>query len=289
MFEDGRDVLVVVDSETRRVASIGERVSECGVDEGEVRDEVGGRAVAGLGRPVVLVLHALKRSHAVRDAVANDLVHHVPRGNGIAESGDRLLDVLRDDVVHEVRRRDATREPGLAKVQDQDEGSAAKERTYRSLLVPEEVVPAEGGAVLRRVRLHGDAAGERGHAARGLRRVPLAAVLGDDVVEERAEDVGGPRGVGVVGVVRRAEVERLALARRDLLEDRPEVERARGRVAVVDEQVDGGRLRQRGRGEHGEEDEGHERLDHGYLGLAKSKSLRLLQYVAASFIVAPSR
>lgn len=55
--------------------------------------------------------------------------------------------------------------------------------------------------------------GERAGTARGFSSIPFTAVLRNNVIEKRGEDIREPRGVGVVGVVSRAEVESLALAR----------------------------------------------------------------------------
>jgi hypothetical protein len=51
--------------------------------------------------------------HAVRDTVADNLVHDVPGRDARAQALHLLLDVLGDDVVDEVGRGDAAREPGL--------------------------------------------------------------------------------------------------------------------------------------------------------------------------------
>jgi hypothetical protein len=75
--------------------------------------------------------------------------------------------VLGNDVGDEVADADAAREP------------------RRRLGVPERVVAAEGRAVLGREGLYALAAAQAARATAGLGRVPLARVLGNDMVEER--------------------------------------------------------------------------------------------------------
>jgi hypothetical protein len=81
--------------------------------------------------------------------------------------------------------------------------------------------------------------------------------------EYSREDVVHPACLSVVRVVRRAEVKGTTLKCGDLRQDGAEVERARRRVAIVNQERDCRRLRQRGRGEDGEEDEAVEGVHFG--------------------------
>jgi hypothetical protein len=136
--------------------------------------------------------------HAVRDTVTDNLVDNVPRGDAAAHTLDLLLNVLRNDVVNEVAGRDTAGEPRLkcAGMNVSLSWVGRSEGTYGELLMPEGVVATEGGTASGSVRLHALASGERACAAGWLGRLPFARVLGDDVVEERVEDVRRPARLG---------------------------------------------------------------------------------------------
>lgn len=78
--------------------------------------------------------------------------------------------------------------------------------------MPKGVVAAESSAICRTIGLHGLAPRERTGTTGGFGRVPLATILGDDVVEKSAENGLGPAGIGVVGIIRRPKMERLPFA-----------------------------------------------------------------------------
>ena len=82
-----------------------------------------------------------------------------------------------------------------------------RHKAYGGLRVPESVVPTESRAIFCCVCLNSQTLGEVAGAAARFRCVPLAAVLRDDMVEERAEDILVEARVGVVGVVGGSEVE----------------------------------------------------------------------------------
>ena len=234
---------VIVDGKTSARPSIRVRSRESLMDERQIGDERRAASVGRDRRPIFLVLHTLERGHARRSAIADDLVDDVPGGDGRAHALDFLLDVLGDDIVHEIGRGDATGEPGLIKhsqISLMERGVLKGAEAYRRLRVPKGVVPSERVASRGREALHGQALSQSARSARRLRRVPLAPVLSDDMVEEVGENAR-LEGLGSgVGVVCGAEVEGLAFARGDGGEDRLDAERPRGWVAVVDEEGDGG-------------------------------------------------
>ena len=82
-----------------------------------------------------------------------------------------------------------------------------RHKAYGGLRVPECVVATESRAIFCCVCLNGQTLGEVAGAAARFRCVPLAAVLRDDMVEERAEDILVEARVGIVGVVGGSEVE----------------------------------------------------------------------------------
>ena len=70
-------------------------------------------------------------------------------------------------------------------------------------------------------------------------RVPLAAILSNDVVEVCAEDARKEAGVGVVGVISGTKVEGRTLASSNLLKSRAQVERTSALVPCkVDQKRD---------------------------------------------------
>jgi hypothetical protein len=120
----------VIECEARARWRYLERAGECGVHEGEVLHERGGRVVGRLRRPRLLVLHALQcglpddlarnargrkqgADHAVGDTVTDDLIHDVPRGDVRSHALNLRLNVLRDDSVHEIARGHGARQPRL--------------------------------------------------------------------------------------------------------------------------------------------------------------------------------
>jgi len=70
--------VIVVDGETGRWACILERGGECCMNEREILDESGAGPIRCLSWPVLLVLHTLKSSHTIGDAVSNDFIDDIP-------------------------------------------------------------------------------------------------------------------------------------------------------------------------------------------------------------------
>lgn len=97
--------------------------------------------------------------------------------------------------------------------------------------MPERVMAAKRVAVFGGKRLHTLTSSQGAHTFSWLSGVPLAAVLGDNMVEESIEDICSPIRVRIIGIVCRAKVECLTLSRRNALKNSLEAESASRRIS----------------------------------------------------------
>ena len=105
--------LIIVNGKTSVCAGELERSLEGREDERQIGNQGLPGTIRSDRRPITFVLNALKRGHAIRNAVSNNLVHNVPGRNRSTHALDFRLDVLRDNRSNHLGGGEAPRQPRL--------------------------------------------------------------------------------------------------------------------------------------------------------------------------------